>query len=94
MIVIACSTEKDAAINRWYHQTTTKYNGYFNANELIKEALTGYYSTRKEDYTSLLPIEPLPSEEEAVALYPALDTAVSKCTKVISKHSMPSIEIV
>ena len=92
MTAIACSTEKDAAINRWYHQTTTKYNGYFNANELIKEALNGYYDIRKEDYTSLLPIEPLPSEEEAIALYPALDTAVSKCTKLIAKHSMPSIE--
>lgn len=92
VLSFSCSTEKDAALNRWFHQTNTKYNGYFNANELIKEALNNYYQTRKEDFSALLPIEALPDETEAQAMYAALDTAVSKCTKVIAKHSMPSIE--
>jgi tetratricopeptide (TPR) repeat protein len=92
LVLHACSTEKDAAMNRWYHQTTTKYNGLFNAKELIHESMKVYLASRKEDYTEILPIEPLPNEEDALAMFPALDTAISKCTKVIGKHSMPSFE--
>ena len=86
----ACSTEKDAAMNRFYHQTTTKYNGLFNANELIQDAMKGYLVMRQEDFTEILPVEPLPDEESALAMYPALDTAVSKCVTVLGKHSMPA----
>lgn len=88
----ACSTEKDAALNRFYHQTTTKYNGLFNANELIQDAMKGYLATRQEDYTEVIPVEPMPGEEDALPMFPALDTAVSKCITLLEKHSMPSVE--
>jgi hypothetical protein len=91
LVIHACSTEKDALLSRWYHQVNTKYNGYFNANELIKEALKTYNDSRKEDYSNLLTVESFPDEKEAQGMYPALDTAISKCKKLIAKHSMPSI---
>jgi len=31
----ACSTEKDAALNVGYHNMTARFNGYFNAGEII-----------------------------------------------------------
>lgn len=89
-ILIACSTEKNTLINRTYHGTTAHYNGYFNANELIRQGITSYRNSLKEDYYSILTIDPLPNEEEVVGLYPALDTAIAKSTKVIQRHSMPS----
>lgn len=90
--VWACSTEKNTLINRTYHSTTARYNGYFNANELLMTSLVSFRNALKEDYYEVLPIEPLPNEEQAVGLYPAIDTAISKCTKVIQRHSMPSNE--
>lgn len=92
-LVVACSTEKNTLINRTYHGTTAKYNGLFNANELLNQAMLSYKNSVKEDYYEVLPITPLPSEEEVVGMYPAIDTAISKCTKVISRHSMPTAEI-
>jgi tetratricopeptide (TPR) repeat protein len=53
-------------------------------------SLNTYHSSLKEDYYSMLAIDPVPNEEEVVGLYPAIDTAIVKCTKVIQKHSMPS----
>lgn len=88
--VWACSTEKNTLINRTYHSTTARYNGYFNANELLTTSLVSFRNSLKEDYYEVLPIEPLPNEEQVIGLYPAIDTAISKCTKVIQKHSMPS----
>lgn len=88
--MVACSTEKNTAISRNYHSLNAHYNGYFNANELIKQSLYTYQSSREEDYYSLLPLNPVPDEKEVAGMYPAIDTAIVKCTKVIRDHSMPS----
>lgn len=90
LLVHACSTEKDAALNRFYHGLNAHYNGYFNAKELLKESMVTYRSSRVENYYELLPIDPMPDENEVLGMYPAIDTAISKCKKVIVKHSMPS----
>jgi hypothetical protein len=90
LIVGACSTEKNTFINRTYHSTTAKYNGYFNAKELIRIGLDEYRFNAREDFNEILPIELYPSEEDVVDFYPVVDTAISKCQKVISKHSMPT----
>jgi TolA-binding protein len=90
LLSAACSTEKNTMLNRTYHGTTARYNGYFNANELLRQSMTTYKAALKEDFYEILPIDPLPDEKEVVGLYPAIDTAVVKCTKVIQKHSMPS----
>ena len=91
-VLAACSTEKNTLINRTYHSTTARYNGYFNANELITMSMNTYRSGLREDYDEILPINPLPNEEEVLSLYPAIDTAIVKCTKVITNHSMPTAE--
>ncbi|PKR81385.1 hypothetical protein CW751_04835 [Brumimicrobium salinarum] len=90
LIIVGCSTEKNTFINRTYHSTTAKYNGYFNAKELIRIGLKEFRQNAREDYNEILPIELYPNEEEVVNLYPVVDTAISKCQKVISKHSMPT----
>ena len=90
LVIVACSTEKNTLINRSFHGMTARYNGYFNANELIRQSVTSFRTNLKEDYYSVLAIDPLPNEEQVVGMYPAIDTAIAKCTKVIQRHSMPS----
>jgi tetratricopeptide (TPR) repeat protein len=90
MILIGCSTEKNTWINRNYHSLTAHYNGWYNANELIDQGMTSYRDGRVEDYYEILPIDPVPDTAEVSALYPAIDTAIVKCKKVIQNHSMPS----
>ena len=91
-ILYGCSTESNTFLSRSYHSTTARYNGLFNANELMRVALKTYYDSRKEDFYSILPINPLPNETESKGMYPSIDTAISKCTKVILNHSMPTAE--
>jgi len=91
--VFSCSTEKNTVVNRFYHGMTAHYNGYFNANELIRQSVEGFRSSRVEDFYTLLPIEPVPNEDEVIGMYPAIDTAISKCAKVIQRHSMPSNDV-
>lgn len=90
LLTLGCSTEKNTFINRSYHSVTAKYNGYFNAKELIRIGLKDYRNNYREDYTQILPIEVLPNEEDVMDFYPVVDTAIKKCETVISKHSMPT----
>ena len=92
MLVLSCSTENNSFLNRAYHSTTARYNGYFNAGELMKGGLKTYYDSRKEDFYTILPVNPLPNETEVKGMYVIIDTAISKCKKVILNHSMPSAE--
>ena len=88
-LVVSCDPARNTAINRFYHSTTAQYNGYFNANLLLDESLNNYRDKLKENYYERLPIDAFPSEEEVISMYPAIDTAIAKCTKVIEDHSMP-----
>ncbi|HRO75333.1 MAG TPA: tetratricopeptide repeat protein [Crocinitomicaceae bacterium] len=90
--VTACNADKNTFVNRLYHGTTAKYNGLYNANELLYTSLKTYNDNKKEDFFNVLPISSIPNEQEVMALYPAIDTAISKCKRVISLHSMPSID--
>lgn len=91
-LLFACSTENNSLLNRTYHSTTARYNGHFNATELMRIAMKTHTDSRKEDFYSILPVNPLPNETEVKGMYPAIDTAVVKCSKVILNHSMPSAE--
>ena len=88
----ACSTEKNTFLNRTYHSTTARFNGYFNANELLDQALVTFYSSKKDDFYEVLPVNLLPNEVESKGMHPAIDTAIYKCSIVIKNHSMPSTE--
>lgn len=88
-LVYACSTEKNTAINRSFHYVNARYNGHFNANELINISLAAYRANVEEDYFNILPLEAVPGETEVESYYPAIDTAISKVKTVITDHSMP-----
>jgi len=90
--LISCSTEKDAWLNKTYHNTTAKYNGFFNAGEIIKEAMINYSEARLENYNVIIPVYEYADEIGSKSLYAPMDTAAAKCETVIGRHSMPSLK--
>jgi len=52
----ACSTKKKSWVNRQFHNTTAKYNGYFNGKESIKTGIQKLHKDFKDDYTAILPV--------------------------------------
>lgn len=90
IVINSCTTEKNAKPNRIYHQTTTRFNALYNANELKKQTLSAYRKIHIDDYDEVLPVEVIPFGENQVAIIPIMDTIVVKCTTSIAKHSMPA----
>jgi tetratricopeptide (TPR) repeat protein len=83
-----CSTKKAGFTHRLYHNTTSRYNGWFNANEILKESEEKIWEAHQEDYSELLPIFVYGDEETAKNLYPDMDKIIDKCSNVIEFHSI------
>ncbi len=88
VLIAACSTEKDAFLNRTYHRLTARDNGWFNANEKLKETVAAMEKAYVDDYDEVLPIFIYGTEEQAKGLVPDLEKCIEKCSVVIERHSM------
>lgn len=75
-------------MNRTYHRLTARDNGWFNANEKLKETVADMEKAHVDDYDEVLPIFIYGSEEQAKAMVPALEICIEKCGTVIERHAM------
>lgn len=88
-MVASCSQTKDGFVNRAYHNTTARYNGYFYSRESIKEGVQVINANHKDDFEEILPIFVIAeTDEESSPVFGQMDRAISKSTKVIKRHSM------
>lgn len=88
VVAASCSNKKDGTSYRIYHNTTAYYNGYFNANELIKKGERHLQTNYKEDYDKILPIFIYGDDQLAKATYPDMEKAIDKCETVITRHTI------
>lgn len=85
--ISSCSTEKTGWAHRTYHNTTSRYNGYFNAKELVRLKVKEL-DNEPEDFSKMLPIFKYPTEDNLQNVIGDMDKAIEKCKRVISKHSI------
>ncbi len=83
-----CSTKKKSWVNRQFHNTTAKYNGYFNGNESIKNGIKKLEESFVDDYTTILPIFKTGDLKKSKNTHSYMDKAIKKGSIVIQKHSM------
>jgi tetratricopeptide (TPR) repeat protein len=88
ILALSCARDKDRFINRSYHNTTSRYNGYFNAKEIMRETNIGLEQNRDEQWHEVLPIFLYPDESNAQNFYPQMDMIIEKTSVVIKNHSM------
>jgi len=92
LIFNACSTKKDAFINRNWHALNTKYNTLYNGNIAFEEGRESLNTNYQDDYWEILPIERLEVTDEikldSEDNNPNFIIAEEKATKAIQKHSM------
>lgn len=88
----ACSTKKDAFINRNWHALNTKYNTLYNGNIAFEEGRTTLNDSYQDDYWEVLPVERLEVSGEikldSEDNNPNFIIAEEKATKAIQRHSM------
>jgi len=92
LLFTACSTKKDAFVNRNWHALNTKYNVLYNGNIAFEEGREQLNQTYRDNYWEILPVERLEVTEEikldSEDNNPNFIIAEEKATKAIQKHSM------
>ena len=88
--LLACSVQKSrkdvSKTEMFIHNLTAKYNGYFNAKELLdlsEQALKDQY---KDDYNKILELYEYNSIENPTVAAANLDIAIKKASTVINLH--------
>jgi len=90
LLVCGCSVQKSkkdvSKFGLFYHNLTAKYNGYFNANELVtlsQETLTSQY---RDNYNKILELYEYNAVENPSAAAANLDIAIKKASTLINIH--------
>ena len=65
--LIACSTKKNTALSRGFHQMQTKYNIYHNGAISFLEGEQAIIEANKDDFSSIINLYPVSNHEAAQA---------------------------
>ncbi len=90
-LLTGCGTTKKkdqevTGLGRLYQNTTARFNGFFNGEELVKESIASLEQTYREDFTEVLPIYPYEAVGEVGSVSGNLDAAIEKATIVVALH--------
>ncbi len=83
---IGCAKQNAFFLAQGYHDITSHYNSYFNANEAYKLAIKSLEETRKDNYDEIIPIYAYGTLEDTKAQETAFSTVIDKSTRSIQLH--------
>ncbi len=96
LLIVGCSTKKDAFLNRNFHSINTKYNILYNGHEALRIGLEQLNANYEDNFWERLPVEPLKVDvlalpgmaAETDASPKEFERAEEKAVKAVQKHSM------
>lgn len=89
-LVSGCVTQKSrneqSKVGQLWHNMNAKYNGWFNANELLEASVLKLEDQHEDNYNEILPIYKYVAVENADAVKGDLDEAIKKVSVVVRLH--------
>lgn len=90
--ITSCATRKRkedvSGFKKFYHTFTSKYNGYFNANELMEESIATLEASHQDNYNQILPVYPIVEVSNPKMVAEDLDLAIEKVIRVATIHDV------
>ncbi|MFY9151308.1 MAG: tetratricopeptide repeat protein [Prolixibacteraceae bacterium] len=83
-----CTTEKNTAVSRAYHNVTAHYNVYFNGKESLRTGVEKINNSVEDDYSKVLPLYKSSNPSTATAANAEMENAILKGSKLIQSHSI------
>jgi hypothetical protein len=89
-LLSSCVTQKSkndlSGMGKLYHNTTAKYNGYFNAREIFNATLLELQLQHQDNYQQNLVVFPYMTIKDPKTIAPKMDLAIEKVTRVVALH--------
>ena len=90
LVFFGCTVQKKkgeiGAVKKFYHNTTARYNGFFNADVLLTESLTNLEDSYQDNYNKVLALYPWMANEKVDGEKGSLDDAAKKVSVVVNLH--------
>ncbi|WP_373817530.1 type IX secretion system periplasmic lipoprotein PorW/SprE [Porphyromonas loveana] len=88
--ILSCSTSKNTAGSRFYHNFTTRYNVFYNGDKAYNDAYVGMLQNHTEGYSEEIFLDPITAQsgQEKAKTGGAFDGAIIKGRKAIQLHSI------
>lgn len=87
-VLLTAGCGRDTSFKRFYHNTTARFNGYYNAKTKYDEAVKDIRKGHKDDFSEVLPLEVYGSQAAAANFYPQFDEVIKKASNVIQNHDI------
>ena len=88
--MLSCTTKRKknevSKLGKMFHNTTAKYNGYFNANELVDESILELKEKNEDDFRFILPVYDYVNVADVGSVTADLDKAIQKVTTATALH--------
>ena len=85
-----CVTQKSrneqSKIGQYYHNLNSRFNGWFNANELVDQSIVTLDDQHQDNYNEILPLYEYAAVDNADAVKADLDEAIKKVSVVVTIH--------
>lgn len=88
LVFAGCSTKKNTAVTRTYHNVTSRFNILFNGKESYKAGVKKIEDAFKNDYSKLLPVFMFTDEELNKSASGDMERTLRKTTKLVNMHSI------
>jgi len=92
LVISACSTTRKKSevkgFKKFYHNTTAKFNGYFNAQELLKYTMLTLEDMHQDNYNEILNVYDYVNVDNPQAVVADMDKAIEKATTVATIHEI------
>ena len=85
-VLPSCKSLKNTKAGIEYHNTTARYNGYFNAKEKMKEDENRMFDEKVDNYNKILDVFTVTDEKTAKTYVGDMDLIIKKDAKVVYKH--------
>lgn len=89
-VSISCSSTRKKGeagkISKLWHNMNAKYNGFFNATEIMKKSEKLLEESHEDNYNEVLPVFPIIAHQNPKVASQDLDAAIEKATTVATLH--------
>jgi len=87
-LLFGCAKQNAFFLKQGYHDVTSQYNAYFNANELYKLTIKSIEESNKENYDNILPLYAYGTLENTKTREGEFTTVIDKASKAIQLHTI------
>ena len=89
-LLSGCVTQKSrneqSKVGQYYHNLNSRFNGWFNANELVDLSVATLETQYQDNYNEILPLYEYAAVDNADAVKADLDEAIKKVSVVVTIH--------